>query len=140
MLAQKGLTKRGYLSFHSEANTGPRRFLIVEFDRGTLNQQAAILWHLAGYAPLALVVFSGSKSLHGWFFCAGQPEDSLKRFFDYAHSLGADSRLWSRSQFVRMPDGMRSDGKTGEALIAAGIKNVPPGRQAIMYFNPEVIL
>jgi len=139
MLAQRGLTKRGYLSYHSEANTGPRRFLIVEFDRGSLDQQAAILWHLARYAPLALVVFSGSKSLHGWFFCADQPEDRVQRFFDYAHSLGADSRLWSRSQFVRMPDGVRSDGKTGEALIAAGVKNVPPGRQAVLYFNPKVI-
>lgn len=139
MLAQKGLTKRGYLSFHSEANTGPRRFLIVEFDHGSLDQQAAILWHLARYAPLALVVFSGSKSLHGWFFCAAQPEDRVQRFFDYAHSLGADSRLWSRSQFVRMPDGIRSDGKTGEALIAAGIKDAPVGRQAVLYFNPGVI-
>ena len=139
MLAQRGLTKRGYLSYHSEANTGPRRFLIVEFDHGSLDEQAAILWHLAGYAPLALVVFSGSKSLHGWFFCAGHPEDRVQRFFDYAHSLGADSLLWTRSQFVRMPDGTRSDGKTGEALTAAGIKDVPAGRQAVLYFNPGVI-
>jgi hypothetical protein len=139
MLAQKGLTKRGYLSFHSESNTGPRRFIIVEFDHGSLDEQGAILWHLAAYAPLALVVFSGSKSLHGWFFCAGQPEDRVQQFFDYAHSLGADSRLWSRSQFVRMPDGMRSDGKAGEALVAAGVTNVPAGRQAVLYFNPEVI-
>ena len=111
----------------------------MEFDQGSLNQQAAILWHLARYAPLALVVFSGSKSLHGWFFCAGQPEDRVQRFFDYAHSLGADSLLWTRSQFVRMPDGTRSDGKTGEALTAAGIKDVPAGRQAVLYFDPEVI-
>jgi hypothetical protein len=139
MFAQKGLTKQGRSSFHSLANTGPRRFIVVEFDKGPLDQQAAILWHLARYAPLALVVFSGSKSAHGWFFCAGQPEDKVQRFFDYAHSLGADALLWTRSQFVRMPDGMRSDGKTGEALIAAGVKNVPPGRQAVLYFNPEVI-
>ena len=31
------------------------------------------------------------------------------------------SRTWSRSQFVRMPDGTRTDGKTSEALAAAGI-------------------
>jgi hypothetical protein len=139
MSAQRGLTKQGKPSYHTEANTGPRRFIIVEFDHGSLDQQAAILWHLAGYAPLALVVFSGSKSLHGWFFCADQPEDRVQRFFDYAHTLGADCRLWSRSQFVRMPDGMRSDGKTGEALVAAGITMVPAGRQAVLYFNPEVI-
>ena len=32
MFAQKGLTQRGYSSFHSLANTGPRRFIVVEFD------------------------------------------------------------------------------------------------------------
>ncbi len=138
MSAQRGLTKQGKPSYHSEANTGPRRFLVVEFDSGSLDQQAAILWRLAQFAPLALVVFSGSKSCHGWFFCADEPEDKLKRFFDYAHSLGADSRMWGRSQFARMPDGERSDGKTSDALHAAGIENVPSGRQAILYFNPEV--
>src|SRR5205085_10765501 len=117
----------------------PRRFLVVEFDNGSLNQQAAILWHLASFAPLALVVFSGSKSCHGWFFCADEPEDKLARFFDYAHSLGADSATWRRSQFVRMPDGRRSDGKASDALRNAGINGVPVGRQAILFFNPEVI-
>jgi len=139
MSAQKGLTKQGKLSFHSEANTGPRRFLVVEFDGGSLDQQAAILWHLARFAPLTLVVFSGSKSCHGWFFCADEHEDKLKRFFDYAHSLGADSRMWGRSQFARMPDGERSDGKTSGALRVAGIEAVPTGRQAVLYFRPEVI-
>lgn len=139
MSTQRGRTKRGKISFHTEDNTGPRRFLVVEFDRGALNQQAAILWHLAAFAPLALVVFSGSKSCHGWFFCAGELEDKLQRFFDYAHSLGADPAMWRRFQFARLPDGKRSDGKTSEALKAVGIENVPAGRQAVLYFNPEVL-
>ena len=139
MTAEKGRTKQGKLSYHSEANTGSRRFLVVEFDSGTLDRQAALIYHLAQYAPLALVVFSGSKSAHSWFFCEGQSEDKLTRFFDYATSLGADPKTWSRSQFVRMPDGTRSDGKTSDALAAAGIPNVPKGRQAVLYFNPGVI-
>jgi hypothetical protein len=139
MLSQVGRTRQGRLSFHTLENTGPRRFIVVEFDRGSLDQQAAILWHLAGHAPMALVVFSGSKSCHGWFFCAGQPEDKVARFFDYAVSLGADKALWTRSQFVRMPDGRRFDNKTNEALVAAGIRNVPQGLQAALYFNPGII-
>jgi hypothetical protein len=139
MSAQRGRTKQGKLSFHSESNTGPRRFLVVEFDRGTLDEQAALLWHLARFAPLALVVFSGSKSAHGWFFCEAQPEDRLQRFFDYAVSLGADPKTWSRSQFVRMPDGKRAGGKTSDALKLVGIEDVPIGRQAVLYFNSEVI-
>lgn len=139
MSAQRGHTHQCTVSHHSLENTGPRRFLIIEFDRGTLDQQSALLWHLAQFGPLAAVVFSGNKSVHSWFFCAAQPDDKLKRFFDFAHSLGADSRMWGRSQFARMPDGERSDGKTSDALRAAGIENVPTGRQAILYFNPEVI-
>jgi hypothetical protein len=139
MSAEKGCTKQGKLSYHSEDNTGPRRFLVVEFDRGTLDEQAAIIFHLAQYAPLALVVFSGSKSAHSWFWCQHQSEGKLTRFFNYATSLGADPKTWSRSQFVRMPDGKRTDGKTGGALVAAGINGVPDGRQAVLYFNPGVI-
>jgi hypothetical protein len=139
MSAQRGRTQQGKRSFHCLENTGSRRFLIIEFDRGAVDEQAALLWHLAQFAPLAMVVFSGNKSVHSWFFCAGQPEDKLKRFFDYAHSLGADSRMWTRCQFARMPDGIRSDGKSSDALPAAGIQNVPRGRQAVLYFRPEVI-
>ena len=139
MCSQEGRTKEGHMSFHTEVNTGPRRFLVVEFDSGTLDQQAALIYHLAQYAPLALVVFSGSKSAHSWFFCEGQSEDKLTRFFDYATSLGADPKTWSRSQFVRIPDGIRSDGKTSDAPVAAGIQNIPKGRQAVLYFNPGVI-
>ena len=52
------------------SNTGPRRFLVIEFDSGSFDEHAALLWHLAQYAPLVLAVHSGSKSLHGWFYCA----------------------------------------------------------------------
>jgi len=94
-------------SAHTLDNTGPRRFLVVEFDQGSADDHAALLWHLADYAPLVCVAHSGSKSLHGWFLVDDQPEEKVHKFFRYAVSLGADHRLWSRSQFVRMPDGLR---------------------------------
>lgn len=123
MLALSGLTADGQESKHCLANTGPRRFLVVEFDTGTTDEHAAIIAHLAGFGPLALAVHSGSKSLHGWFYCAGLCEDKLHRFMRYAVSLGADPATWTRSQFVRMPDATRDNGK----------------RQAVIFFNPEVI-
>lgn len=137
MTSEMGLTKSGRSSYHALANTGPRRFLIIEADRGPLDQQAAVIWHLATMAPLAIVVFSGSKSLHAWFFCEGTPEDRLLKFMRYAVSLGADKRMWLRSQFSRMPDGCRSDGKSSNAL--ALWDGIPPGRQALLYFNPQAI-
>ena len=111
MTAATGMTKEGRESAHTLSNTGPRRFLICEFDTGIPDEHAGLLMNLGTYAPLVCVVHSGSKSLHGWFYVAGQPEDKVSKFFRYAVSLGADRATWTRSQFVRMPDGTRDSGK-----------------------------
>ena len=113
----------GRPSAHTLANTGPRRYMVCEFDQGERDAQASIIMHLATVAPLALVVFSGGKSLHSWFWVEGQEEEVTLKFFRYAVSLGADPPTWVRSQFVRMPDGTRKDGT----------------RQHLLYYNPEVI-
>jgi hypothetical protein len=142
MSARQGLTRQGKVSAHALNNTGPRRFLIVEFDFDASNSAeevrllerlstegrdvrdlcAALLLHLAEKAPLALAVHSGGKSLHGWFYCAGVPEQTVWRTFQYAVSLGADSANWTPSQFARMPDGLRENGR----------------RQTVYFLNPEV--
>ena len=72
MSAVTGQTKNDKESKHTLANTGPRRFLIVEFDTGTTDEHAALLLHLGTFAPLVCVVHSGNKSLHGWFLVAGK--------------------------------------------------------------------
>jgi hypothetical protein len=115
-----GITKDGKPSKHTLDNTGLRRFLVVEFDKGTFDQHAAILGDLAQFAPLVMAVHSGSKSLHGWFYFQGQPDAKVEKFFRYAVSLGADPQLWIPSQFVRLPDGRRDNKK----------------RQEVIYFNP----
>jgi hypothetical protein len=107
MISRTGLTQDAKESEHCLANTGPRRFLVIEQDKGTIDEQAAILLHLAERAPLALAVHSGGKSIHGWFYCQGQPEERMRYFMRYAVTLGADPATWTRSQFVRMPDGTR---------------------------------
>jgi hypothetical protein len=111
MTAVEGVTKEGKPSRHTLSNTGSRRFLVVEFDTGTTDEHAALLLHLAGYAPMVCAVHSGNKSLHGWFYVQGQPDAKVQKFFRYAVSLGADPATWTSSQFVRMPDGTRDNGK-----------------------------
>lgn len=143
MTEKQGVTRNGKLSAHALSNTGPRRFLVIEFDfdgnrsraeanllaqfnadrRDVSDLCASLLLHLAQKAPLALAVHSGGKSLHGWFYCTGQGEESLRRFMNYAASLGGDAATWTRSQFVRMPDGLRDNGK----------------RQTVYFFNPAVV-
>lgn len=147
MSALHGTTKDGKQSQHTLDNTGPRQFLVVECDFAEKDKKgndtpdaplirqarqvgmevsdicAAVLVHLAGKGPLALVVHSGGKSLHGWFPCAGQPEEQLRRFMHYAVSIGGDLHTWTRSQFVRLPDGQRENGR----------------RQTVYFFNPDVL-
>jgi hypothetical protein len=143
MAKRRGVTQQRKLSAHALRNTGPRRFLIVEFDfeSGNSSEEAcllerlanegrdvrdlcsALLLHLAEKAPLALAVYSGGKSLHGWFYCGGVSQKKLQGFFQYAVSLGADQANWTRSQFTRMPDGLRENGR----------------RQTVYFFNPEVV-
>jgi hypothetical protein len=123
MTSRTGTTKEGKESEHALSNTGPRQFLVIEQDQGTPDEQAAILLHLAKMGPLVLAVHSGSKSLHGWFACLGRPDEELRPFMNNAVTLGADPATWTRSQFVRMPDGTRDNGK----------------RQSVFYFNPFLL-
>src|SRR5206468_2954769 len=90
MTARIGRTQEGKESAHAFESTGPRRFLVIEQDSEIIDEQAAMLLHLAERAPLTVAVHSGGKSIHGWFYCVGQPEEKLRRFMQYAVSLGAD--------------------------------------------------
>ena len=148
MLKRKGRTQEGRLSARTLENVGPRRFLVIEFDFVETDENgretpaapmlrrlaaeevaisdlcAALHAELAKIRPLALVVHSGGKSLHGWYPCAGDnEEETMHRFMRFAVSLGADPATWSRVQWVRMPDGIRDNGE----------------RQRILYFNPGVL-
>jgi hypothetical protein len=114
----------------SLANTGPRRFIVTDFDIKPLNKDgspsiyadlikgwqahgvtiqdaaAALTSYLAEYGPLAMVVYSGNVSLQSWFFAEGEDEsvDSpLSDFFESAVVLGADRVGWTRCQLFRMP-------------------------------------
>jgi len=127
MSAITGTSQGNKVSSRCLNNTGPRRFLVVECDHGSIDEQAAILLWLARQAPLALAVHSGGKSLHGWFYCRGQPEDKLRAFMHLAVSLGADSRMWTACQLARMPDGNRLPSPERG-----------PTRQRVQFFNPSV--
>jgi len=138
-----GINQKGRQSARCLDNTGPRKYLVVEFDfnegkceqcdallkileqmgRSIMDMNAALHAHLQQYLPLAMVVFSGGKSLHGWYPCGGIPEEQLIEFQNYAQSLGADFTLFIPCQSVRMPWGVRENGAV----------------QEVVYFNQEVL-
>jgi hypothetical protein len=146
MLKVRGKTLAGKLSEHTKDATGKRFYLVVEFDFAVLDNTgkptrwaelvpkwrnsgievvdacAALILHLQEQLPtLACCTFSGGKSLHGWFRVFDLPPERRKEFMRKAVSMGADKATWVRSQFVRIPDGQRADGK----------------RQTAYYFDPR---
>ena len=153
MRAQRGLTADGRWSEHTKDGTGPRMFLVTEFDfakttpkgkptiwgpllerceaKGisVLDLNASLLAQLSRERPLWMTVFSGGKSLQGWFPCRDVPEEELHRWFNSSvRRLGACPSTWCKSQFVRMPDGSRAPNRQGESV-----------RQEIVYYNPSVL-
>ncbi len=112
----------------------PRRdYIVIEFDPPKVSdttqqdelfdRQAAMLWFLAQRAPLAMVVHSGGKSLHGWFRAHYNEAVNLK-FIERAATLGADSSTKTRCQPYRMPLGRRATGEIHH----------------VYYFNPAATL
>ena len=68
MSARHGYTQSGKRSAHTLQNTGPRKYLVVEFYEGTHDDHASLLSYLnTNMTPLVCAVMSGNKSLHGWF-------------------------------------------------------------------------
>ena len=149
VIAERGIVQLdGKMSQHALEAVGPRQFLVLEFDFsenardgvtdsewaplvrawqaggiGVADACAALLAHLAEYAPLTLAVHSGNKSVHGWFYAAGRSDEQLRPFMAYAHALGADPATWSPHQFVRMPDGTRENWRP----------------QTVYFFHPEIL-
>lgn len=130
MTAQTGVTQDGIVSEHTLDATGDRRFIVGEFDgEPDKDRQASLIVELARSMPLVLALESGGKSLHSWFYVADKARDHIRRWFDYAVTLGADRALWTRSQFARLPGGTRH--KPGDPTHGAF--------QRPFYFNPSAM-
>jgi hypothetical protein len=124
-LEHTGLTDDGRASTHAKANCGKRRFLVVEFDfepdrwpgvKGH-DAQAALILYLAKVRKPMLVVSSGGKSLHTWFLVEGMTDRDLEPTFKDLQIIGADPRTFLISQFVRMPDGTRSNNGKRQSIL-----------------------
>lgn len=125
MTAETGRKDNGEMSKRCKGNASPpaaRKHLVIEFDtHETRAEQTAVLSSLSTpAAPLILAVWSGGKSLHGWFDVSGLTPYLTRRLFRFAVWLGADDSLFQMAALVRMPGGRRDNGQ----------------RQTIVYFNP----
>ncbi|MBE7499067.1 MAG: hypothetical protein HS113_01905 [Verrucomicrobiales bacterium] len=130
MRDRAALNYRGRPSPRCQNNTGLRRHLVAELDDLTLTKvhQALLISRLATFAPLALVVDSGGKSLHAWFRVSDLTVRDQVRFFCVACLLGADPTRWDICGWLRMPGGLRV------------VEGVPTVRQRIIHLSPEACL
>lgn len=144
MSKETGLTTDGKVSQRCIDTTGPRQFVVSEFDISEDGDWAPYVrdWRNRGITiidanialiievttrglprlPLGLMVHSGGKSMHAWCPCSGLTDEQLRPFMARAVRLGADKATWTRCQLVRMPDGTRENGN----------------RQRVHYFAPNV--
>jgi hypothetical protein len=75
--------------------------------------------------PVALILFSGGKSVHSWLATWAHDDDTeAARMFSHATALGADAALWTPCQPVRVPEGRREDGR----------------EQPVLYIDPRFML
>lgn len=117
MTARTGITLEGKESGRCLDNTGERKYLVIESDELTHDEQWTLISHLARLAPLVMVLDTGNKSLHSWFRCNGNP-GAEERFMTHAARLGADKATWNRCQLVRMPGGIHAKtGRPHEVLV-----------------------
>ena len=118
MAARFGTTTDGRTSARSLSNSGPWRTQVIEFDFGSLDEQVRLLHKIRSFGvSLKMVVFSGGKSLHGWFDVAGWREEDLERLRRYAAALGADRATFVGCQFVRTPNARRQNGELQKVLF-----------------------
>jgi hypothetical protein len=122
MTAPKGHTRDGRISERCLANSASFwTYQVIEFDRGTEDEQAALILHLAHLAAasqgrLRMVVHSGGKSLHAWFDVAAMQPDELERFRRYAAAIGADPAMFRSCQFARLPNAVRREKNTLQSI------------------------
>lgn len=106
-----GVTNDGRASCRCNDNTGPRKYFVVEFDTIDFDTQARCIWRLHEVAPLTMALWSGGKSIHAWFSVEGEDEFTIQSFAHTAASLGADHHALTPCQLMRMPHGIRENGR-----------------------------
>lgn len=94
----------------SNDNVLERRFLVVESDLLGKDEVGAVFRWLKSVVelPLVAIVDTAGKSLHAWF--QWQSEDELDDFKLVLPALQCDPKLFTASQPVRLPGGLR-DGR-----------------------------
>jgi hypothetical protein len=140
-----GYTKKREVNVRCDANILRRDWLVIECDFAPVTDSgvptifaplfaefpshkprdmgAAVIAYLRTIAPvpLRLAVYSGGKSIHGWFPATGRDPVILANFFAQAKLAGACNSTWTVSQYVRVPGGTayKANGQFRQPIVNA---------------------
>lgn len=112
----------------SDLNVGERLYVVVEFDSGSPNDQFLYHYYLQRTNPafpLVMLVWSGHKSIHGWYATYGCSERKVRTFQRKASEVGADQTCASPSAWIRMPNGWNYKHNA---------------RQEVLYFDLDLVM
>jgi hypothetical protein len=113
----------------ADANVVAHRFALVEFDNISVELQLPFLRRLP--VPLAAIITSGGKSIHGWVAVNAGTESEYDKTVAALLALlkpfGVDQSNKNPSRLSRLPGAIRRLGGSGD------------GRQRLLYCNPEVM-
>lgn len=121
LTGEQGLTKDGKPSYRADSCVAAYRFAVVEFDNLPLEDQLAF-W-ASVKLPVALLVHSGGKSIHGWVRVDQPDRDAWDRnverelFAGRLTPLGADPSCRNEARLSRMPGFTRPDSEKLQQLI-----------------------
>jgi hypothetical protein len=160
MTGPSGMREDGQRSHRCLDNTGPREWVVIEFDpkrwvdcspqvqalypggeiqyvEAKLNEQASLHFFLriatvqCNWPRLRLVVYSGGKSLHGWYgpLRTAQDRENARMLMACAEELGADPSTWNRCQLIRLPGGRRPAAEASIYITARALPDWGGGEQ-----------
>jgi len=117
MKAEWALNSLGRPSARCNNNVGPMLRLVVEFDEGTLDEQAAIIGNLMDKGVVVqMVLWSGGKSLHSWVDISQNTEAEKETILRYVAALGADKAMFIPCQLCRTPNAIRKENGTKQEV------------------------
>lgn len=120
LTGELGRTKKDEESYRADDCVARFRFAVIEFDETPRDQQ--ILFWAGAKLPVAALIFSGSKSIHGWVrIDAANAEDWTRRvehkLFDLLTPLGADRTCKNEARLSRMPGHFRGEKNQWQRLL-----------------------
>jgi hypothetical protein len=91
-------------------------WLVLEDDKGSLDEQVVLLQWLAAQVehPLKMMVWSGNRSIHGWWEIRGSDCEPL---LNLARELQLDTSTYTE-KFVRLPNGTNSKTREQQEILS----------------------